>query len=78
MVLKPCPFCGNAPEVETGERWPRNISHAVTGYFVVCKNFHCPIYMAGNTYYRSETEAVEAWNQRSCNQDSYVGQEAQK
>ena len=63
--LKPCPFCGEKPLLETDVRWPDNSRNAVTAYFVICKNYNCPIYHADNTWYKTGEKAREEWNKRA-------------
>lgn len=53
--LKPCPFCGSAPELRTSHGW-----HAVG-----CSTFmKCPASIHALTH-RSEADAVRAWNTRT-------------
>lgn len=52
--LKPCPFCGQPPVVETGNNYTR----------VKCNNFECWILPKTDIYTDAET-AYEAWNCRA-------------
>jgi Lar family restriction alleviation protein len=51
-VIKPCPFCGSEPTVES-----LTIS---TKIFICCHNCKISQYI-----YREEDEAIEAWNERA-------------
>lgn len=48
--LKPCPFCGRKPRIESCENF---------GYFVICK---CGIEQS--TLYAQKCDAVKRWNRR--------------
>lgn len=48
--LKPCPFCGRKPRIESCENF---------GYFVICK---CGIEQS--TLYAQKCDAVKRWNKR--------------
>ena len=53
--LKPCPFCGSAPELRTSHGW----------FAVGCgTTMKCPAYIYALTH-RSEAEAVATWNKRT-------------
>lgn len=53
--LKPCPFCGSAPELRTSHGW----------YAVGCgTTMKCPAYIYALTH-RSQAEAVATWNKRT-------------
>lgn len=62
--LKPCPFCGQSPAITESHRWPWMANKSVIGFSVVCENIDCVIYSADNTYFRSKSDAIEAWNRR--------------
>lgn len=62
--LKPCPFCGHEASMQYDHRWPDDEEDGIAAFEVVCTNVDCPIYRADNTYFRSEAEAIEAWNRR--------------
>ena len=66
--LKPCPFCGSKPEIQTDYRYPKYgklAGKCVTAYEVVCRNIDCIIYNADNRYRLTEKEAIEYWNRRA-------------
>ena len=63
--IKPCPFCGKMPMIKSDIRYPRPKCEAMTAYEVVCNNYRCIIYNADNNYYKTEAEAIEAWNRRA-------------
>lgn len=51
--LKPCPFCGSAPDLRSSHGW-----HGVGCYTAKCPaGFHA-------LEHRSESEAVKTWNRR--------------
>lgn len=65
--LKPCPFCGMIPVMQTDYRWPRYGKYAgkrVDAFEVVCKNWECILHNVDNNYFLSAEEATEAWNRR--------------
>ena len=67
LDLKPCPFCGAKPRLQTDFRFPRHGKYAgqrITAYEVVCDTLVCPIYHADNTYFMTEEKAVKSWNRR--------------
>lgn len=63
--LKSCPFCGKMPIIKSDNRYPRPECERVTAYEVICNNYDCIIYNADNKYYRTEEEAIMAWNRRA-------------
>lgn len=63
--LKPCPFCGGEAKIQKDTRYPKNMSDGITAFEPVCPNPECPIYMSDSKYYRTEAEAITAWNTRA-------------
>lgn len=56
--LKPCPFCGQIPEVEK-LKWP----NGVISYRIFCGNENCVMPVCTDDY-NNEVSAVNAWNTR--------------
>lgn len=56
--LKPCPFCGGEAELRKWRRW-------LDFQKVMCINRDCIIYHADDKWYKTEAEAIEAWNRRA-------------
>ena len=54
MDLKPCPFCGSEP------MWKIDSGFI---YYIFCSNLACVC--RDTRPFKSEQEAVEAWNKRS-------------
>lgn len=65
IELKPCPFCGQMPEIRQDYRYPRPECNRTKAYEVICMNWDCPIYKADYNYYFSEADAIKAWNTRA-------------
>lgn len=63
--LKPCPFCGGEAELREYRRWLDFPKEMVDGYEVICVNRDCIIYHADDVWFKTEAEAVEAWNTRA-------------
>lgn len=63
--LRPCPFCGSRPVLQTDTRYPRPECEPRKAYEVVCKNWDCVIYMADARYKLNRQEAIDAWNRRA-------------
>lgn len=57
-VLKPCPFCGEQPEINEYHGF------ATPHYSVDCMNDSCPAYV-GSSLKETKQEAIEAWNTRA-------------
>lgn len=64
-VLKPCPFCGSRPVLQSDIRYPRPECEPRTAYEVVCKNWDCIIGYVDDHYKLTAREAIEAWNRRA-------------
>jgi len=64
--LLPCPFCGGEALIKTSRRYPSG--KEITAYSPTCYNMACVIYDADDNYYRTEQEAIEAWNRRANNE----------
>jgi Lar family restriction alleviation protein len=59
MELKPCPFCGETPELEAFiDRFNR------IKYGVECHGEDCEINLFTD-WYADKKEAIEAWNRRA-------------
>ena len=57
--LKPCPFCGKIPKIIISKN-----SNSKDFYSVECKRMSCT-FLVSTFAYRTEKEAIEAWNRRS-------------
>ena len=68
--LKPCPFCGSRPVLQTDTRYPRPECEPRKAYEVVCKNWDCIIGYVDERYRLTEQEAIEAWNRRANDEDT--------
>lgn len=76
--LKPCPFCGKMPMMQTDTRYPPPEGEPRTAYEVVCKNFDCIIYGADTKYFLSAQKAKDAWNKRADNANTSKGDPARQ
>lgn len=54
--LRPCPFCGMQPELNTA-------SNAPSWYIVQCKNIYCEV--IPEVQREGRQEVVAAWNRRA-------------
>jgi hypothetical protein len=54
VIIKPCPFCGETPVVDT-------INGA---YYVTCRNVACQIKPFLRHEYSNKLNAINAWNRR--------------
>ena len=63
--LKPCPFCGHKPVLQSDIRYPRPSCAPKRAYEVVCQNSDCIIGFVDERYRLTEREIVELWNRRS-------------
>lgn len=63
MRLSSCPFCGGEAKLSKSQQWlevkGRGFKDIVPAWKVFCK--YC---FGQTTYFRSEGEAVKAWNKR--------------
>jgi len=71
--LKPCPFCGRMPKIETceGHNWDGKQRHVNVGgcyglWLILCPDDGCDCEVHPATaWYPCLTSAVEAWNRRT-------------
>jgi Lar family restriction alleviation protein len=61
MELKPCPFCGNKPEVS--EHGP--LIDGEPGIAIWCVSGDCRMDDVGGMNFDSEEQAIKAWNTRT-------------
>ena len=59
--LKPCPFCGTVPRMQTTE-----LTYGRPCYFVDCEESGCKAIACTANRYETALEAAEAWNARAC------------
>lgn len=52
---KECPFCGDTHVL---------VRHDVDGYYIGCSNDECIAAVGRLEAYKTEAEAIEAWNKR--------------
>lgn len=64
VPLKPCPFCGSAPRMQSDTRYPRPSCEPKEAYEVVCSNYDCIVGGVDERYYPTARKAAEAWNRR--------------
>ncbi len=57
VTLKPCPFCGEKPEVVETRDYGMNV------YTIHCTNRKCLLYF-GVAPYQQASEVIQAWNWR--------------
>ena len=67
IKLKPCPFCGQQPRLQTDFRFPWPECERTKAYEVVCQNPDCIIGRVDERYRLSEREIIELWNRRADN-----------
>lgn len=67
IKLKPCPFCGQQPKLQTDFRYPRPKCERKRAYEVVCQNPDCIIGRVDERYRLSEREIIKLWNRRDDN-----------
>lgn len=68
--LKPCPFCGGMPKMQTDTRYPRPKCEPKRAYEVVCQNPDCIIGFVDERYRLTEREIVALWNRRVNNAET--------
>lgn len=59
LKLKPCPFCGGEAHTRTNTVFDKNFKWTVECELEGCMAF------SGCSFYRTEAEAVDAWNTRA-------------
>jgi len=61
--VKPCPFCGAIPSIETYyENNSLNRKHRY--FYVICVNEKCLMHVRTLIYYKLRSSAIYAWNRR--------------
>lgn len=63
--LKPCPFCGSRPVLQSDIRYPRPACEPKRAYEVICQNSDCIIGFMDERYRLTEREIVALWNRRA-------------
>jgi hypothetical protein len=65
--LKPCPFCGEPGEYDSGHYDGRGIREGGTGSSVYCSSQQCPYFThaCSGEVFDTKEEAIEAWNTRA-------------
>ena len=64
-ILKRCPFCGSKGMIVALNGFSRPHSDlTIMGYTPMCTNFDCIAYGNEHKAFKTEEEAVEAWNDR--------------
>jgi len=60
--LKPCPFCGGVPKLETHGFWS-DLTKDFTEktYGLICDSCHT----SGWQFHETKSKAIEAWNRRA-------------
>ncbi len=58
MKLKPCPFCGQVPQITEMEE------RGFTYKMIYCETYDCPVDTSTPRFYETDEEAAEAWNTR--------------
>lgn len=65
-ILLPCPFCGGRAEKDyiLGKIYFGSDDKPSDGYYTYCTGVECPTFGSYSRYYRTEREAILAWNTR--------------
>lgn len=65
-IMLPCPFCGGDAEKDyiLGKIYFGSDDKPSNGYYTYCTGIECPIFGSYSRYYKTEREAVLAWNTR--------------
>lgn len=65
-ILLPCPFCGGRAEKDHILRkiFFDSDEHPSDGHYTYCTGIRCPFFGSYSRYYRTEQEAILAWNTR--------------
>ena len=58
MNLKPCPFCGQVPQITEME------DRGITYKMIYCENYNCLVDTSTAKFYETDKEAADAWNTR--------------
>lgn len=61
-ALLPCPFCGEPPEIDN--------QRGKDSYRILCENRKC--WMVAQTFWGSQADVSEAWNQRAKASDDRI------
>ena len=67
IELKPCPFCGQLPELQEDFRFPWPERERTRAYEVVCQNSDCIIGHVDTHYRLKKCGIIELWNRRTEN-----------
>lgn len=60
-MIKPCPFCGGSAKVGHEKYYQPRVSRRII----------CTVCFSSSGWYRTEEEAIEAWNRRSNNAPTF-------
>lgn len=65
-IMLPCPFCGGDAEKDyiLGKIYFGSDDKPSNGYYTYCTGIECPTFGSYSRYYKTEREAVLAWNTR--------------
>lgn len=65
-IVLPCPFCGGRAEKDyiLGKIYFGSDDKPSDGYYTYCTGVECPTFGSYSRYYRTEREAILAWNTR--------------
>jgi len=70
--LKPCPFCGQIPKLQSDTRYPKPKREPKRAYEVVCQNTDCIIGFVDDHYRLTERKIVELWNRRANDENTKI------